>query len=177
MHIFLAENFFWQNGRNFCPLDEFKVKNLSNLVIFWILRENKRAIIWPEIEISGRFLVCVDKISYILAGKNFFDKTAEISALRLNLKSKLSKFILKIHVIYWKIPYFRHFWRIFDILWPEHCRSILYWISKDIYMYLNKLDMNFGRNWPTYSLCIWPTILENRFFQKMTYFPAGIWPI
>ena len=112
-YFFRPKNFL-QNGRNFCLPAKLKVENFSNLVIFWILRKNIKTIIWPEIQISKPIFSVWTKLIIFWAKKIF--KTGEISGLRLNLKLKLSKFILEIHVIYWKIAYFRHFWRIFDIL-------------------------------------------------------------
>ena len=105
MHIFWAGNNFGQNGRNFCLPAEFKVKNLSNLIIFWIWRKNIKGHnmagnrnFWPIFSVWTKLIIFWPE-------KNFFTKRPKFLHLGWiwsqncqNLCSKYMQFIEKSHI-------------------------------------------------------------------------------
>ena len=174
--IFCPEKFFFQIRPKFLTSGHIESQNFRQIWQFFDASERIKMVrIWPEIEISGRILVSGQKMHFFLAEKIFWQNGRNFW-LQAEFEVEIVKIYTQNTCNLLKNPIFSafltNFWYFVAGTWPIHII-----LDFQRYMYLNKLSMNFGRNRPTYSLCIWPTILENRFFQKMTYFPAGIWPI
>ena len=88
--------------------------------------------IWPEIEISGQFLVAGHNLTYFGQKKIFFMIRTNFQASGHFESQNVCPFWAKIAYFGPKLPIFTKNFKFLKILRPEHGRSIFSYISEDI---------------------------------------------